>query len=328
MLFDTLGGDKIFEKKFHKYFGWNNQQKIDEFLTKTKNILQSENLQKDYKLKMINDLYKALPQILRRDYQILNDLALFHQMFGFDKQALMYTRLIENEYGHTAGVYFYLPRGRVYQSLGNFILAEKTYRKASALNTPAAIYELANFYMLQKRTHDYIKTMRKYLKFTNQSDFLKSLFLISTAHEITVDIASAKEVLGQIIKLGDQMKNISDGEKSFLEQAKTQLAVFTQKSTLDYKGKSFSCIWDQNTIAFLLGKQFTPWTPDGLNKPVETFLGGSEEAVVYLSEELTKLGWKITVYGEPSKKEGIYRGVRWLNYYRFNPKDRFNILAY
>ena len=43
-------------------------------------------------------------------------------------------------------------------------------------------------------------------------------------------------------------------------------------------------------------------------------LGGSEEAVLYLSEELARRGHRVTVYADPSDKDlrrGLIRGVRW-----------------
>lgn len=142
MLIDTLNKDKNLETKFKEYFGWNNQQQIDEFLTKTKNILQTKNLQAKNISSMIGDLYKTLPQDIQMDYQILNDLALFLQLSGYNKQAIEYTQILEKEYKHTAGIYCYLIRARAYQALGNFILAEKNFKKATQLGSTTALDEI------------------------------------------------------------------------------------------------------------------------------------------------------------------------------------------
>jgi len=56
-------------------------------------------------------------------------------------------------------------------------------------------------------------------------------------------------------------------------------------------------------------------------------MGGSEEAVVYMSKELSKLGWKVTVFGDPGADEGEYDGVKYVPYYKFNSLDEFNILV-
>lgn len=81
-------------------------------------------------------------------------------------------------------------------------------------------------------------------------------------------------------------------------------------------------VWGKDEIAIMCGKGFEQWSPKNLDKGI----GGSEEAVIYLSNELVKLGWKITVYGDPQSDIGNYGGVKYLPYYYFNQNDVFNIL--
>lgn len=81
-------------------------------------------------------------------------------------------------------------------------------------------------------------------------------------------------------------------------------------------------IWEKNEIAILCGPGFEEWSP----KSIQTGLGGSEEAVVYLSQELTKLGWKVTVYANPGKEEGLYDDVEYKVWHDLNPRDEFNVL--
>lgn len=56
-----------------------------------------------------------------------------------------------------------------------------------------------------------------------------------------------------------------------------------------------------------------------------TGIGGSEEAVVNVAEQLTKLGYKVTVYNNCGSLMGEYGGVKYLPYYEVNQADRFNI---
>lgn len=84
--------------------------------------------------------------------------------------------------------------------------------------------------------------------------------------------------------------------------------------------------WAKNEIAFYCGPQFTPWDPTSLEGRGESFVGGSEEAVIYLTRELAKKGWKVVVYADPTK-EGVYDGVEYLASYKFNSQDNFNILV-
>lgn len=86
--------------------------------------------------------------------------------------------------------------------------------------------------------------------------------------------------------------------------------------------------WGKKEITLYCGQQFTPWGPKSTENPGNTFVGGSEEAVIYLSKELVKQGWKVTVYADPGNDIGEFDGVNWEPYYNFNPRDEFNILIY
>ena len=81
--------------------------------------------------------------------------------------------------------------------------------------------------------------------------------------------------------------------------------------------------WAQNEITILAGPGFEEWTPNSL----ETGLGGSEEAIVYLAQELNQLGWKVTVYANPGPDAGDFDGVEYRMWYDLNPKDSFNVLV-
>jgi hypothetical protein len=50
-------------------------------------------------------------------------------------------------------------------------------------------------------------------------------------------------------------------------------------------------------------------------------LGGSESAVIYLGEELTKLGFKVTVYNH-CEKEGVYAGVEYIDLDKIREEKR------
>jgi tetratricopeptide (TPR) repeat protein len=52
--------------------------------------------------------------------------------------------------------------------------------------------------------------------------------------------------------------------------------------------------WPKNSIAILCGEGYEEWGPHTLDKG----MGGSEEAVIYLSRELSKLGYDVTVFTE------------------------------
>jgi tetratricopeptide (TPR) repeat protein len=81
-------------------------------------------------------------------------------------------------------------------------------------------------------------------------------------------------------------------------------------------------VWGENEIAIYCGPGFEQWSPKSISRGI----GGSEEAVIYLSKELAKLGWKVTVFADPREEKGIYDGVKFVPYSEINWKDEFNIL--
>jgi len=81
--------------------------------------------------------------------------------------------------------------------------------------------------------------------------------------------------------------------------------------------------WPPKSIAIVCGSSAVgSWGPWSLKEGV----GGSEEAVIQLSKELTGLGWKVTVYAIPGERAGTIDGVEWKHYWEFNSKDTFDVL--
>jgi tetratricopeptide (TPR) repeat protein len=83
-------------------------------------------------------------------------------------------------------------------------------------------------------------------------------------------------------------------------------------------------IWEKNEICYYANfnqAAFEPWGPSKLS----TGLGGSETAVVELSRQWVKMGYKVFIYGDPGEDRGNIDGVYYLPWYAFNIKDKFNI---
>lgn len=83
-------------------------------------------------------------------------------------------------------------------------------------------------------------------------------------------------------------------------------------------------IWGEKEICYYAtfgGEHFEKWSPKSLGRGV----GGSETAVIELAKEWTKLGYKVTVYGDPGEEAGEYDGVTYKSFNEFNRRDHFNI---
>lgn len=83
----------------------------------------------------------------------------------------------------------------------------------------------------------------------------------------------------------------------------------------DYK------VWEEKSIAVLCLNTLEPWCP----KNLENGIGGSETAIINLTKEWVKYGYKVTVYCT-TEEQGEYDGVNYLSNNLFNPVDKFDIL--
>lgn len=85
--------------------------------------------------------------------------------------------------------------------------------------------------------------------------------------------------------------------------------------------------WSDKSIVILCGESYDPdgWGPHTLDKG----MGGSEEAVVYLSRELAKLGWEVTVYGavDQSFYDDDEMKVTYKPWREINKSDNFNVFV-
>lgn len=80
--------------------------------------------------------------------------------------------------------------------------------------------------------------------------------------------------------------------------------------------------WGDNEIVIYCGQAWEEWGPPSVHRGI----GGSEEAVINISQEFTKLGYKVTVFNTCGDLAGEYNGVVYKPYYELNPRDKFNIL--
>ena len=81
-------------------------------------------------------------------------------------------------------------------------------------------------------------------------------------------------------------------------------------------------VWGSKSVVYFCGKGYEEWGPHTLDKG----MGGSEEAVVYLTEQMAKQGYEVTVYGEVSETITTDAGVVWKHWKKIDRRDEFNTL--
>lgn len=80
--------------------------------------------------------------------------------------------------------------------------------------------------------------------------------------------------------------------------------------------------WGDKSIVIYCWQTLSEWAaPSVING-----ISGSEEAVIYLSEEFKNLGYDVTVFCHCGDLRGNYNGVEYKEFFEFNPKDEFNII--
>ena len=79
-------------------------------------------------------------------------------------------------------------------------------------------------------------------------------------------------------------------------------------------------VWPEKSIVYYCGNTSEPWS----GKSIEKGIGGSETAVIKLSEEWVKKGYRVTVFCN-CDSPGMYRGVQYCHHSEFNVTDRFDI---
>ena len=75
-------------------------------------------------------------------------------------------------------------------------------------------------------------------------------------------------------------------------------------------------------ISYYCGFTDEMWTPDTAKTKG---IGGSEEAVIWLSKLWTRAGWNVTVYNNCGHKEQWFDGVCFKPFWMWNPKDKTDI---
>lgn len=83
--------------------------------------------------------------------------------------------------------------------------------------------------------------------------------------------------------------------------------------------------WGKNSVVWFCGDSTDSWDGDTLNNGG---IGGSETAVIKLSEELVKQGKEVTVYNKCDAPVGgkTINGVRYVNFWEMNHLDHFHTL--
>lgn len=141
------------------------------------------------------------------------------------------------------------------------------------------------------------------------------------------DVNNLNDACGHFDKLALYLDSIGETEKIVPLLELLPQAISSQPFGMRLRNKfSKPRIWADNEICYFANfgaKHFEPWSGKSLSKGI----GGSETAVIELSRQWAKMGYKVTVYGDPEGDMGEIDGVTYLPWFHFNPRDSFNIVV-
>lgn len=145
-------------------------------------------------------------------------------------------------------------------------------------------------------------------------------------HEYLLNLKAMDEACLHIDKLCEYLDSIGQENAIVPLIDKLPVEIRQQPFAIKLRQKySPSRVWGDKEICYFANfgnKHFEEWSEESLTKGI----GGSETAVIQLSKEWTKLGYKIVVYGDPTIPHQSIEGVKYLPYYWFNAEDDFNIV--
>jgi tetratricopeptide (TPR) repeat protein len=144
-------------------------------------------------------------------------------------------------------------------------------------------------------------------------------------HEYLLDLQGMDEACGNFDKLCEYLASIGSENSIVPLIDKLPMEIQQQPFAIKLRQKfSPPRKWGDKEICYFANfgsAHFMKWDGNSMKEG----LGGSETAVIKLSEEWVKQGYNVTVYGDP-EKPCVINGVKYFPYYWFNLEDEFNIL--
>jgi len=156
-------------------------------------------------------------------------------------------------------------------------------------------------------------------------EYIKKFKAIAGDSDDNINALSAE--IDRVETLNTQAKAIADQlfEMDEDEQKKAYAAIDDRFKHHPYivsfrRSKTWKTTTTGKEISIMTGNSIESWSPEN----AKSGIGGSEEAVIYLSKELVKRGWDVTVYGRVDEPKQ-YDGVWYKPWYEYSPNEPTDI---
>lgn len=213
--------------------------------------------------------------------------------------------------------------GSAYQALGDDSKAEKWYLLAlgaGKLNSYASDIETSKLTPL----YSLATIEAKRGKLDKANEYLDEIEKLTGDDKMTSTLRAEIERVDAFIKHSEsaieQIEKLPEDEQKAAYDALPPDLKSSIRVSLYRKSKN----WKKETSGkeiTIFGTSWEEWNPDS----AKTGIGGSEEATIYLTRELKKLGWDVHVYGMHGEVAKEYDGVWYHPWWDWSPKEPTDI---
>lgn len=158
---------------------------------------------------------------------------------------------------------------------------------------------------------------------------LKYINMVLIDNPDHTDMLSLKTIIEDVLKKQKMTLNILeikeelDKEKNIdkIKSLALSLPEFMDKEAFAIRLKNeYAPTNKKNRVIIYCGESKATWSPNSITSGI----GGSEEAVIYISRELAELGWNVDVYCN-CDNEGNFNGVMWKSYLSYTDNEKADI---
>jgi glycosyltransferase involved in cell wall biosynthesis len=137
---------------------------------------------------------------------------------------------------------------------------------------------------------------------------------------IVVQLREETRIFNEVLKAAERLKQITDRDELKREldalpieyQAHPAIAVIRNSTFVKETSSG-------RDLVFYCGNTGETWNPETAK---QKGIGGSEEAIIWLSKLLTERGWNVEVYANCGTEDRIHDGVKWRPFWLWNVRDK------
>lgn len=140
---------------------------------------------------------------------------------------------------------------------------------------------------------------------------------------LITSIEKEAKVVDGAIKVISDLKDEKDNEKVAAALAALPDELKSHPAVCHFRNQRFiKTTTSGKDLVYFCGFTTEEWSPE---TAITKGIGGSEEAVIHLSEELVRLGWDVTVYNNCGHKELEFNGVKYKPFWSWNHRDKQDV---